>query len=149
MLRLTPILLLCAPVMACGAFRNSRPALPDVILEVRNHSFFDVNVYALPSPASETRIRLGNVIGFETRQLRVPSSALRQGQSLALYLHAIGSNRSWVSPEVMVSPEVQPCLDIHSDLAGNLGMSVFYSRIPPSDSTNIHCGATRGSALMN
>jgi hypothetical protein len=48
----------------------------------------------------------------------------------------------------MVSVEVQPCLDIHSDLAGDLGMSVFYSRISPSDSTNIHCGATRESALM-
>jgi hypothetical protein len=87
---------------ACGSLQTRAPQQA-IILEVRNHSFFDVDIFALPSPASETRVRLGNVIGLSTAELRVPSSGLRQGGlSLVLLLHAIGSNRSWTSPEVSV-----------------------------------------------
>ena len=139
---LTLIVSLCA----CGGMRARGLSEQIVVLEVRNHSFFDVNVFALPSPASETRVRLGNVIGFATAEFRVPVNALRQGQSLVLYLHAIGSNRSWISPEVLVSPSVRPCLDIHSDLAGNLGMSILYSRIAPDSSDDGHCGYPRVSS---
>ena len=143
--RLGGHLILIVSLCACGGMRARGSPEQIVVLEVRNHSFFDVNVFALPSPASGTRIRLGNVIGFATAELRVPGDALRQRQSLVLYLHAIGSNRSWTSPEVLVSPGVRPCLDIHSSLAGDLGMSVLYSRIAP-DSGNGHCGYPRVSS---
>jgi hypothetical protein len=144
--RLGGHLVLIASLYACGGMRQKGSAEQVVVLDVRNHSFFDVNVFALPSPASETRVRLGNITGFATAELRVPVNALRQGQSLVLYLHAIGSNRSWTSPEVLVSPGVRPCLDIHSDLAGNLGMSVLYSRIAPDSGGNGHCGYPRVSS---
>jgi hypothetical protein len=122
--------------------------MPDVMLDVRNHSFFDVVVYGLPSPGSQTKIRIGNVIGFDHTTLRVPVAALRQRQTLVLYLHAIGSSRYWISPEVAVSPDVRPCLDIHSDLSGGLGMSVLYSRIVTEDSTaGLHCFAPQGIEL--
>jgi hypothetical protein len=144
--RLGSHLILIASLYACGGMRLKGSPEQVVVLDVRNHSFFDVNVFALPSPASETRVRLGNVTGFATVEFRVPLNALRQRQSLVLYLHAIGSNRSWTSPEVLVSPSVRPCLDIHSDLAGNLGMSVLYSRVAPDSGENGHCGYPRVSS---
>lgn len=141
--RVSATLILATLCVGCGAFRGSRPAEPPVLLVVYNHSPFDVNIYALPSPASQTRIRLGNVFGFTGTELRVPVHALRQGQSLVLYLHAIGSNRSWMSPEVMVSRGIAPCLDIHADLSGGLDMSAFYSRFVPDDTSGVHCGVNR------
>jgi hypothetical protein len=139
-------LLLLTAALAChrgGATTAFGP--PAVTLDVRNHSPFDVNVFALPSPASQTRIRLGNVIAFASAELRVPAAALRQGFSLVLYLHAVGSGSSWISPEVSVSAGVRPCLDVHSDLSGNLRMSVFYSRIA-ADTGSGHCTGALNAA---
>ena len=132
-------LLLLAAALACHRGRATTGYEPlAVTLDVRNHSPFDVNVFALPSPASQTRIRLGNVIAFADAEFRVPNLALRQGAVLVLYLHAVGSGSSWISPEVTVSEGVRPCLDIHADLSGNLRMSVFYSRIA-ADTGSGHC----------
>lgn len=134
-------LLLLAAALACHRGRATTDyASLAVTLDVRNYSPFDVNVFALPSPASQTRIRLGNVTAFADAELRVPPAALRQGSLLVLYLHAVGSGSSWISPEVSVSAGVRPCLDINSDLSGNLRMSVFYSRIA-ADTGSGHCTA--------
>ncbi len=134
------VLLLLTAGLACD---RTRPAMdetrPEVMLDVRNHSAFEVNVFALPSPASPTRVRLGSVFAFTTTELRVPPAALRQGLSLVLYLHAIGSSSSWISPEVSVTG-VRPCLDIHADMSGDLRMSVLYSRIA-ADTGSEHCRA--------
>jgi len=144
-------LLLLAAALACHRNRAATDYEPlAVILDVRNHSPFDVNVFGLPSAASQTRIRLGNVIAFASAELRVPTAALRQGSSLVLFLHAVGSSSSWISPEVSVSAGVRPCLDIHSDLSGNLRMSVLYSRIA-SDTGSGHCtaGLNAATAQLN
>jgi hypothetical protein len=133
-------LFFCVTALACG-FRHSRQAEPAVTLEVNNRSPFDVDVFALPTSGSQTRIRLGNVNGFTTAALYVPRHAQRLGgHSLVLYLHAIGSNQGWISPEVTISQGIMPCLDIHSDPSGNLDRSVFYSRVVSDDSANEHCG---------
>jgi hypothetical protein len=139
-------LLLLAAALACHRGRATTDFGPPALtLDVRNHSPFDVNVFALPSPASQTRIRLGNVIAFADAELRVPTAALRQGSLLVLYLHAVGSGSSWISPEVSVSEGVRPCLDVHSDLSGDLRMSVFYSRIT-ADTGSGHCTAALTAA---
>jgi hypothetical protein len=130
--------------LACG-FRHTRQAEPAIKLEVHNRSPFDVDVFALPSLGSQTRVRLGNVTGFTTASLHVPRHALRAGHSLVLYLHAIGSNSSWISPEVTVSQDVVPCLDIHSDPSGNLDRSVFYSRVASGDA-GMQCGQSAAAA---
>lgn len=131
-------LLLLAAAPACHRGRATTAYEPlAVSLGVRNLSPFDVNVFALPSPGSQTRIRLGNVIAFANAELRVPTAALRQGSLLVLYLHAVGSGSSWISPEVSLSEGVQPCLDIHSDMSGNLRMSVLYSRISADSGSGV------------
>ena len=134
---------MCVTALACG-FRHARQAKPAITLEVHNRSSFDVDVYALPSSGSQTRVRLGDVIGFTTATLVVPRHALRLGgNSLVLYLHAIGSNQSWISPEVTVSGDVMPCLDIHADVSGNLDRSVLYSRVVSDDTSGARCGASQ------
>lgn len=138
-MKLRLVVTLLAVSIAAAACRGERPAPVTteeiVLLDVRNHSFFEVNVFALPSPVSQTRIRLGSVLSFTDAQLRVPRIALRQNGSLALLLHAIGSTSSWQSPEVAVYPGVVPCLDIHATLSGDLNRSVFYSKLAPEDTT--------------
>jgi hypothetical protein len=109
-------------------------------LGIKNNSYFDVDVYALPSLAS-TRVRLGTAGGFSTLALPVPPYAVSAGGYLMLYLHAIGTSRYWVTPELSVSSDMRACLQIYSDAWGDLSRSVFYSESLP-DSTERRAGPT-------
>lgn len=120
------------PLYACARGSGSRSPEPElkVALGIKNNSYFDVNVYALPS-LSTTRVRIGNVVGFSATAFIVPKNALRQGNALQLYLHAIGSSRYWISPEIAVSSELQACLQIYADPSGDLSRSMFYAQQAP------------------
>lgn len=110
--------------------RDSAAPETRVPLLVHNHSFFDVAIYALPAGAT-TRVRLGNVTGFSSATLSVSPVARRGGGSLVLQLHAIGSNQQWVTPEIFLYEGVVACLDIYSDLSGDLSRSSFYTAVAP------------------
>jgi hypothetical protein len=66
--------------------------------------------------------------------LAVRQSDLQTGGLLVLRLHAIGTNRSFVTPAVTVGPETHPRLDIYSDASGNLSRSVLYTTVVPDTS---------------
>ena len=106
--------------------RGARVAPAPIPLRVQNMGFFDVAVYAVPTSASN-RVRIGTVTGNSNARLTVPYNAVRPGGVLVLYLHAIGSQRSWVSPAVSVGEGTVATLDIHADRDGNLSRSMFYT----------------------
>lgn len=110
----------------CHRGRPAAPAIPEIVLEVHNNSFFEVNVYGLPTPYGP-RVRLGTARSFATTMLPVSSSAWRSGGSLVLTLHGIGTNRWWTTPELPLGSGMTPCLDIYSDATGDLSRSSFYS----------------------
>lgn len=120
--------------MADGCHQRGRQyARPTIPLEVHNYGFFDVVVYALRSEAG-SRIRLATVSGNSSARLSVAETSLQPGGVLRLYLHAIGSTRSWASPAVSVSSGTVACLDIYSDRDGNLSRSVFYTSTSEEES---------------
>lgn len=103
------------------------PSSP-VPLFVENHGYLDVAVYAMRS-ASGPHTRLGTVTGLSKMQVVVPYTELQSGGTLMLYLHAIGSAGSWVSPSVMVSADDAAVLEIYADASGDLSRSVLYTTI--------------------
>ncbi len=122
------VLLLGATVLGEGCYRRtsgSAPA-PQIVLEVNNGSFFEVNVYGLPTP-SGPRVRLGTATSFTTTMLPVSPSAWRAGGSLVLTLHPIGTNRWWTTPELPLGSGMIPCLAIYSDASGDVSRSSYYS----------------------
>lgn len=120
--------LLATITLSEGCYRESSRATPQpkVVLEVYNSSFFEVNVYGLPTP-SGPRVRLGTAGSFTTTMLPVSPSAWRAGGSLVLTLHPIGTNRWWTTPELPLGTGMIPCLDIYSDARGDVSRSSFYS----------------------
>jgi hypothetical protein len=143
--RMRTIAVILLAVVTASACRGERgqPAVPEapVLLDVRNHSGFEVNIFALPSSVSQTRIRIGTIVSFTDAQFRVPKSGLRTNGTLVLLLHAIGSTYWWESPSVSVYEGVRPCLDIHATLEGSLRLSQFYTRlVEGEDSTETACG---------
>ena len=113
-------------IVAVGACRPGRGApVPEspLFLDVENHSLFEVDVYALPTYGSTPRMRLGTAASFSTATFALRRNALRGDGSLAVYLHAIGSASSWVSPSVSLSSDMRACLDIYADPSGYLGRS--------------------------
>jgi hypothetical protein len=123
--------LVIALAIAAGACRHQLPrGAPEhpVALLVRNHGFFDVDVYALPSALS-SRVRLATVTGNSDARLSVPAHAMRPGGGLVVYLHAVGSRASWISPEVAVTSGLTACLDIFANTDGSLSRSSLYTII--------------------
>lgn len=130
--RLVPVAALAAALLAlagCNRYTSQAPQGGAVALHVRNNAFLDVNVFSLPTTGIDTRIRLGTVTGHSSLELTVPSTALRPGGILVLYLHAIGSNSDWVSPAVLVDPTQAACLDIYANPDGDLSRSSLYTTI--------------------
>lgn len=122
---------LAATITAIGCHRpgiggGPSPSYP-VPLFIENHGYLDVAVYAMRS-ASGPRTRLGTVTGLSKARLTVPATEVQTGGSLMLYLHAIGSSRSWVSPAVLVSSEDAAVLEIYADPDGGLSRSTLYTR---------------------
>ncbi|MFN8574426.1 MAG: hypothetical protein U0132_20405 [Gemmatimonadaceae bacterium] len=120
-------------LISCSASKGGSAPVPvspgaPVVLEVRNNASFDVVIYAVPY-AADAATRIATVSAFSARQLRVPHSALRLNDVLALRLHAIGSRYQWSTPELVVSQGLMACLEVNADYSGNLSRSVFYSAV--------------------
>ena len=118
----------------CRALMRPGITPPKIPLMVHNNGFFDVDVSAVQSGGGNGA-RLGTVTGNSTASLSVRQTDLQTGGILVLRLHAIGTNRSWVSPAVSVGPETHPRLDIYSDAGGNLSRSVLYTTVVPDTSS--------------
>jgi hypothetical protein len=116
-----------------------------VVLEVHNHSVFDVAVYAIRAPGS-VHMRLGTAPSFIRSTLVIPREVRRADGSLVVELHAIGSNRTWTSPEVAIYEGVTACLDVYSDLSGDLSRSSLYTRLT-SDSIGTAAPARCGAVV--
>jgi hypothetical protein len=124
---------------ACGMKDAARQdAEPQFSLEVHNRSLFDVNVFALPSVGTTHRVRLGFVSGFSTTRLVLPMSGLAINGTLTVMVDAIGSRSAWISSSVVISDDLQPCLEVLSDLHGDLSRSVLYTVIvDPADTSSV------------
>jgi hypothetical protein len=121
---------------ACRAKSGApAPHEPQMVLEVRNNSLFDVVIYAMPY-STNGPFRLGTIGSFSARQLAVPPNALRMGGILVLRLHAIGSRYQWTTPELSVATDLKACLDITADYRGELSRSSFYTVLNP-DTTGV------------
>jgi hypothetical protein len=59
----------------------------------------------------------------------VPYDALQPGGMLVVYVHAIGSRRSWLSPAVSVGAGTIACLDVYANSDGDLGRSMLYTTL--------------------
>lgn len=145
-LRLTSLALIAALTIACGTRRTTRDeVVPLLALEVYNSSFFDVNIYGLPG-VSSTRVRIGTAHSFVTTKLPIPNAAYRAGGSLALQLHAIGTNSWWTTQELALTWDLTPCLEIYADASGRMSRSSLFSVSTPDSlsggSRRTACGFT-------
>jgi hypothetical protein len=118
----------------CRSFRAPGISATRIPLAVHNNGYFDVDVSAVQSGGGSGG-RLGTVTGNSSASLLVRQTDLQTGGILVLRLHAIGTNRSWVSPAVTVGPETHPRLDIYADASGNLSRSVLYTTVVPDTSS--------------
>jgi hypothetical protein len=120
-------------VGACKSLKLPGMSPVRIPLTVHNNGYFDVDVNAVQSSGGNGA-RLGTVTGNTTASLSIRQTDLQTGGILVLRLHAIGTNRSFVTPAVSVGPETHPRLDIYSDASGNLSRSVLYTTVVPDTS---------------
>jgi len=94
-------LLLAASLSSCSALRRSGPAPnePDTIVEVENHGFPDVVMYAV---AAGDPYRLGMVTGSSSAKFKLPPRFTSVG-SVQLLARPI-AGRAYLLPAVSVSP---------------------------------------------
>jgi len=148
-MRLTTILgksclTLLVAASACHGLHQQRSPLPEpIVLIVRNDGFFDVNVYAMPSPGSSP-VRLAMVTGSSSATLHVPVTDLQQGYVLVVRCHAIGTRYWWTSPSVTVDESSIARLDIATDHDGNMSRSTLYTSV--STTTTIDSVSRAGRA---
>ena len=92
------LLAACAP-----AAKNGTAVAPssDVYLTVENQNWLDVSIYAL---RGASRMRIGQVTGNGSAQLKIPSSVIVSGQ-VRLMADAIGSNERYVTDIIAVDPD--------------------------------------------
>lgn len=110
---------------ACGGRGTRDPRLPaSIVLDVQNHGYFDLAVYAVPDAAGPGS-RLGLVPGTTRARLAVRRTDLQAGGQLVLRLHAIGTRREWVSPAVTVGDGVVAMLDVYMDADGGMSRSTL------------------------
>ena len=91
-------------VAACApAAKNSRALTPsrDVYLTVENQNWLDASIYVVHGAS---QLRIGQVTGNGSAQLRIPSSAIVAGQ-VRLMADAIGSNERFVTDVITVDPD--------------------------------------------
>ena len=142
---LTATLMLGA-ACAHSAGSSGIPLARSFPLVVQNNSLYDVVIYAVPSSV-ESRIRIENVTANSTHELRVPRNGLRADGSLALFVHAIGSNGSWLSNRVSVASDQVGCLDIEGNPGGDISRSSLFvgNSLNASDSDDPSVPATKAN----
>ena len=118
--------LMLAAVGGCSSKGKRMAPGPPAALFIRNHSYYDVNVYAVLS-SMQSRTRIATVTGNSELRVDVSERNLKPGRMLALYVHAIGSRSYWLSPEVTMHPESMACLDVFTDPAGNASRSQLFT----------------------
>lgn len=103
--RLATVGSVAALATACAVAGRGRaervPNEPETFVEVQNQSWLDVNVYVV---RGAQQVRLGTVNGATTRRLRIPASLLFGPTPLRFVIDPIGSGRTPVTQEVLVSP---------------------------------------------
>ena len=97
-------------------------------LVVRNRSFFDVNVYVLPSIGGPAT-RMGTVVGTSTSTFPLHSLDLQTGGVLVVRVRAIGANSIWTSESVAVDPGVIAVLDVYTNAFGDCSTSSLHTII--------------------
>ena len=112
-------------VSSCIAGRTGpQPTVSSLV--VRNRSFFDVNVYTLPS-ASASPLRLGTVVGSSSMTFPLRSHELQSGGFLVVQIHPIGTRSVWTSDIVAVDAAVLAILDVNVDAFGDCSRSSLYT----------------------
>lgn len=112
-------------VTSCVPGRTGpEPAVSSLV--VRNRSFFDVNVYSLPS-ASASPLRLGTVVGSSSVTFSLRSHELQPGGFLVVQIHPIGTRSVWTSDIVAVDAAVLAILEVNVDAFGDCSRSSLYT----------------------
>lgn len=102
---------------ASGADPASSPferTPPEVTVEVDNHNWSDMVVYAV---RGGMRVRLGTVSAMSRGRFPVPRSALASSGQLRLFADPIGSSRGYLSDAISVRPGQLVSLDVGHNLA--------------------------------
>jgi hypothetical protein len=82
-----------------GAVETNGVGGDGTVVEVSNHNWADVNVYAVQLG---TRTRLGTVVSMTTRRFTLPPQARRPDGGLRLMASPIGSTRSHLTDLILV-----------------------------------------------
>lgn len=128
--------------LCAACFRAPRHAVPEpepVTLEIQNHAFADMDVYAVTSAGGSPAVRLAMVTGLSSTRVSIRRAHLQPGGVLQLQLHGIGTRTQWVSPPLSVSPGERVALEINADATGNMSHTVFYP-LPRIDSVAVSAG---------
>ena len=104
-------------VSGCGALdpgrsgfgRSSRP----IRLQVENHHFLDVTVYALGNGMA---FKLGEVTGKSSGSFGLDPTRIHMVSGLQLRVDPIGSNRNYLSPVLFVDRRSTVVLEVGSEL---------------------------------
>lgn len=113
------------PMSSCTLGRTTpEPAVSSLV--VRNRSYFDVNVYTVPSALARP-VRIGTVIGSSTATFPLWSRNLQPGGELVVIVHAIGAPGSWTSDAVSITSGVLAVLDVNSDMFGDCSTSSLHT----------------------
>lgn len=92
-------------IAATACYRNTRASSPSdpAVLEVRNQSFDDMNVYVLPQGGTQTRV--GTALGKKDSFFRIPDWVMQgRTQSLRFVARPIATQRGPVSDEITATP---------------------------------------------
>lgn len=106
--------------------RNPEPTVTSLV--VRNRSYFDVNVYVLPSAGAQP-VRVGTVVGTSSTTFPLRRTSLQNGGYLVVQVHAIGTRSRWTSDAVSIDEGVVAVLDVETDPFGDCSRSNLHTII--------------------
>jgi hypothetical protein len=104
-----------------GAVETNGAGGDGTVVEVSNHNWADVNVYAVQLG---TRTRLGTVVSMTTRRFTLRSQARLADGGLRLMASPIGSTRSHLTDLILVDPGDR----IEWNLENSLALSSYMVR---------------------
>ena len=120
-------LALAFAAMSCVRGRTvPEPAISS--LSVHNRTFFDVEVFALPSLLARP-IRMGTVVGGANAEFALHAHDLQPGGFLVVEVHAVGTVGSWTSDAVAVSGDERAILEVNADAFGDCSTSALYTAL--------------------